>query len=172
MSQSTVQKVNAIKKGQRFINKSRTVPEVFDIIRDAESKEEKIALLRAYDTKALQYIINGMYNVDWSGLPVPKIKFNHRPPEICNANLNTSLTRIESAYKHRFDNPENAKRNLVRILEEVSEREARLLLDMFKGKKVQGISKAVFKEAYPSFFLSEDETQTTQAETETNQKES
>lgn len=157
MSQDTVKKVNAIKKGNRYVNKSRTIPEVFDVVLDADSKEEKVALLRAYNTKALQYVINALYNVDWTGMPIPKVKLNHRPPEICDANLNTSLTRIESAYKNRYINPQSAERNMRRILEDISEREARLLIDIIKGKKVPGISKAVFKEAYPVFFRKEDE---------------
>lgn len=171
MSQDTVKKVNVLKKGHRYINKSRTVPEVFDVVSEAETKEEKVALLRSYNTKALQYVINAMYNVDWSGMPIPKVKFNHRPPEICNANISNSLTRIESAYRNREANPEVSKKNLIRVLEEVSEREAKLLIDIFKGRKVPGISKSVFKEAYPKFFrTSEDEEETVQAKETSNRK--
>lgn len=157
---NNISKVTVLKKGKKHLNSARTIPEVFDIVRDAETQEEKVALLQAYNSKGMRYIVNGLYNVDWSDMQVPKVKLSHRPPEVCNAGINTILTRLESAYKYRLMKPEVTHRNLVRILEEVSKREAELLLDMFKGKKVEGISKAVFKRAYPEFFRSEQETPT------------
>ena len=83
MSNKTVQKVTVKQRSQMHVNKNRTVPEVFDVVAEKDSVDEKIMLLKAYDTKALRYIIHAMYNVDWSGMKIPRVKLNHRPPEIC-----------------------------------------------------------------------------------------
>lgn len=157
MSNSTIKSATAIKKGQRHINTARTIPEIFDVVRAAETQEEKVQLLKAYDSKGLRFVVNGLYNVDWSDMKVPKVKFNHLPPEICNTNIGRSVSRLEAAYQFRVDKPEVTRRNLTRILEEVSKEEAELLVDMFKGKKVDGISKAIFKRAFPDFFRSGEE---------------
>jgi len=159
MSNQTVQQVKVRKKSHLHINKSRTVPEVFDLIREEESNEDKVKLLRAYNTKALQFVINGLYNVDWEGLKIPKYTPNHRPPEICSMNLNTSIKKIESAYKLRYSNPKVSERNLLLVLEEMSADESELLVNMIKGKKVEGISKSVFRKAYPVFFRDEQTTE-------------
>lgn len=135
------------------INKSRTIPEIFDIVASKESKEEKVKLLRAYNTKGLQYIINGIYNVNWDGMAIPSFEYSNRPPEVCAININNAIGKLESAYKYRHSNSKVAEKNLITILEEVSNPEADLIINMINGKKIPGISKSVFKEAYPNFFL-------------------
>lgn len=155
MSSKTVSKVEVLRKGRVHINKSRTVPEVFDIVASAETNDEKVALLKAYETKGLRFIVNGLYNVDWEGVQIPKFKINHRPPEICTQNINSAIGKLEAAYRFRHSKPEVSRRNLLLVLEEVSAPEAELLVNMMKGKKVEGISKAIFKKAFPAFFLDE-----------------
>lgn len=150
MGSNNISKVELIKKGRKHINTKRSVPEVFDVIREAETNEEKIALLQAYDSKAMRFIVNGMYNVDWSDLKIPKHKKNHKPSDISEASIGTSITRLQSAYKHRNSNPETSERNLIRVLEDVSAAESELLVDMIKGRKVKGISKNVFRRSFPS----------------------
>lgn len=140
-----------------YIDTSRTVPEVFDIVREQKTKEEKVKYLKAYRSKALLFVIDGLYNVDWSSMDIPKFEPNHRPPGICNLNINNSITRIKQAYLYANSKPEITKKLLSIVLEEVSKEESKLLVDMFNGKKVQGISKSVFKEAYPEFFRFQDE---------------
>lgn len=141
---------------RHHVNKSRSIPEVFDKILEQESNEVKIQMLKAYDTKALRWVINAMYNVDWSDMKVPTVKQNNRPSEICNMSIGGSIKRLEVAYHNRIANPKLTDKNLTIILEEVSAREAELLLDIFAGRKVKGISKTVFKKAYPQFFRSEE----------------
>jgi len=159
MSNKTVQNVTVRKKSHQHINKSRTVPEVFDLVRQEPTNEDKVKLLQAYNTKALQFVVNGLYNVDWEGLKVPKYTPNHRPPEICSMNLNNSVKKIESAYKLRYTNPKVSERNLLLVLEELSADEAELLVNIIKGKKVEGISKSVFKKTFPAFFRHEQTTE-------------
>lgn len=149
---NTIKKATISKKHQ-FIDKSRPVSEVLDIIRGTETKEEKVALLKAYETKGLKYLINGTYNVDWSDVKVPKFEFNTRPAAVCNMNLHKAIPRLEAAYNYRYKNPNVTEKNLIIVLEEMSSGDAELVYNMLSGKKIEGISKTVLKEAYPEFFL-------------------
>src|SRR5690554_362611 len=154
MSSTTITQARVTKK-KHHVNLSRTIPEVFDVVAAAESKEEKIGLLKAYDTKGLRYIVNGLYNVDWSELKVPKYKPSNRPPEVADSNILKCIPRIEAAYQNRVRKPDVAKRAILNVLESVSSREAELLVNMMAGRKIDGISKAIFKAAYPEFFRME-----------------
>lgn len=135
----------------------KTLPEVFEIVRMAETKEEKVRILRAYQTRDMKYIVNGLYNVDWSDLPMPDLEQiqNENKPELSYSNINRSLPRIEKAFVLRYDRPEKSRRMIEMVLREVSSEEAKLLIRMFQNKKIQGITKVVFKEAFPQFFRSE-----------------
>lgn len=138
------------------VNKGLTLPEIFNIVRLKEEKQDKIKTLKAYDTKTLRWFVNAMYNRDWSTLPKVDYKPNHRPVGVCTLSIFTAMSRIESALKYAETNPDVAKKNLIIVLEEVSEDEAKLLTDMFVGRKVQGISKSIFAAVYPEFFRSEE----------------
>jgi hypothetical protein len=137
----------------------KSLPEVFEIVRMAETKEEKVRILRAYQSRDMKYVVNGLYNVDWSDLPMPDLEEldNNSRSELAYSNINKSLPRIEKAFVIRYDNPEKSRRLIEMVLREVSADEADLLIRMFKNKKVQGITKVVFKEAYPNFFRLEDQ---------------
>lgn len=150
------ERAQAILSGKVHINKSKTVAEIFDFISKVEDKDEKVAYLKAYNTKALQYVINGLYNVDWTGMPIPNYTPNKRDPYICNMTINTAIPRIEQAYRYRHSNKGLSEKNMQIVLEELSAPEAALIVNMIKGKKVPGISKSSFSEAYPQFFRSED----------------
>ena len=133
-------------------NSNRTIPEVFELVNQQPTNEDKVKVLRAYESKQLRWFVYNMYCVDWSDVKIPKYKPNHRPPEICNASIKSSLTRLEAAYKNNNNNPKLTNKLLDLILHEVSAKEAELLVDMIKGRKVKGVSKKVFKTAFPSFF--------------------
>lgn len=140
------------RRKRHHVNLSRTIPEVFDLVSQAETREDKINLLRLYDTKSLRFIVNGLYNVDWSDLKIPNYKPSNRPPEVADSNILKSIPRIEAAYQYRLRRPDVAERAILNVLESVSSREAELLVNMMAGRKIDGISKAVFKAAYPHFF--------------------
>ena len=142
------------------VNKGLTLPEVFNIVRLKEDRQEKIKTLQSYDTKALRWFVNALYNVDWSVLPKVDFKPNKRPVGVCTLTIHTSITRLETALKYATTNPKVAEKNLIIVLEEVSEAESKLLVDMFNGRKVEGVSKAVFAKVYPQFFRSEETDQT------------
>lgn len=134
---------------------NRTIPEVFDLVRETKTQEEKIKALRAYDSKQMRWFIYNTYFVDWSGITIPSYKPNHRPPEICNMSIKTALTRLEAAFQNKDKNPKLTEKLLDIVLNEVSAKEAELLVNLFQGKKIKGVSKAVLKAAYPNFFPNE-----------------
>lgn len=138
-------------------NSNRTIPEVFELVVKERKTEDKAKVLRAYNSRQMKWFVYNMYCVDWSEVEIPEYKPNHRPPEICNASIKTSINRLEAAYEHRINNKKLTKKLLDIVLHEVSKEEAELLVNMMKGKKVKGVSKAVFKEAYPDFFQEDKE---------------
>lgn len=138
----------------------KSLPEVFDLVRSAETKEEKVKILLGYQSRDMKYVVNGLYNVDWSDVPMPdleelKTEQNSRT-ELAYSNINKSLPRIEKAYTVRHTKPEMSRRLIEMVLREVSSDEAQLLIRMFQNKKVNGITKVVFKEAFPQFFRVEE----------------
>lgn len=144
-----------IQKNQ--INKSRTLPEIFERVAQLKSNKDKVALLRLYDNKTLRWFVNSLYNVDWSEMEVPQYKPSKRPPEISHQSIGTAIKRIDQAYFYRKTNPEITERNLILVLEEMSSAESELLVNMFNGRrKIEGVSKSVFKELYPNFFRIEE----------------
>lgn len=139
----------------KYINTAKTLPEIFEEIRAIESRDEKIARLKLYQNRALEFFVNGLYNVDWSSLPIPKYEPSTKPVGICFSSILGSIERIKSALNISKSNPQRAELLMIRVLESVSADEAELLINMFKGRKVDGISKAMFREVYPKFFRDE-----------------
>ena len=135
------------------INLNRTLPEIFARIAELSSIKEKAANLRMYDGKTMRWFVDAMYNRDWSDMVIPSYTPSKRPPEISHQSIKTAINRIEQAYHYRLADPTLTERNLLLVLEQMSADEAELLCNVFAGRrKIEGISKAVFKEAYPEFF--------------------
>lgn len=68
----------------------------------------------------------------------------------------SALPKINAALQHK-DNQAVYERNLKLALENVSPEESDLLVEIFGGKKFEGVSKAVLKRVYPAFFRQSDE---------------
>ncbi len=139
------------------INLNKSLPEIFERIAELPTNKEKASSLRMYDGKTIRWFIDAMYNRDWSDMVIPKYTPSKRPPEISHQSIKTAINRIEQAYFYRLTDPKLTEKNLMLVLEEMSAPEAELLCNVFAGRrKIEGISKAVFKEAYPEFFRSVD----------------
>lgn len=130
----------------------KTIPEVFEAAKGMDN-DEQVKLLKENDSKGLRFIVNGMYNVDWSGMKLPLFKYSDKPEAICESSIGLCIKRIDAAYRIRHDNPKRSEELMELVLESVSKEEADLLVNMIKGKKIDGISKTVFKKAFPGFFL-------------------
>jgi len=140
-----------------YVDKSLTLPEIFSRVGEKETIEEKAKMLRAYETKSMRWFIDSLYNRDLSDISLPEYKVNSHPSGIAFMNISNAMVRIESAIKNK-DNDRVFNRNMTLVLEGVTKEEAVLVEKMFKGeRRVTGVSKAVFKKAYPEFFRTEEE---------------
>lgn len=137
-------------------NKARSLDVVFAMVREAESQEEKIKILRAYNTKAMRWLVSLMYARDLSMLPSVDYTPSHRPEGV-SATMNTVIQRVESAFRVYDINPQKYNDLMNLSLESLTSGEAELLVNVMRGKKVQGVSKAVWKQLYPEFFRDEDQ---------------
>ncbi len=141
----------------KHINLSKTLPEIFADVRKLDSVEEKAKLLRLYKNRTLAFYINELYNSDWSDVTVPNYRPSTFPPGLAVATIGTNIDRLLAVKRLNSTNPERAQELLLLVLETVTEDEAELLVNMIRNRRVEGISKAVFKRVYPEFFRPEDE---------------
>jgi len=142
-----------------YIDKGLTLPEVFKRVSEKETIEEKAKLLKAYETKSLRWFIDSLYNRDLSDIVIPEYKVSKNPSGIAFMNINNSMNRIEAAISNK-DKPWIVNRNFTLVLEGVTSEEASLIEKLLKGeRRITGVSKTVFKKAYPEFFRTEEEVQ-------------
>jgi len=142
-----------------YIDKGLTLPEVFKRVAEKETIEEKAKALKAYETKSLRWFIDSLYNRDLSDIVIPEYKVSKNPSGIAFMNINNSMNRIEAAISNK-DKPWIVNRNLTLVLEGVTSEEASLIEKLLKGeRRITGVSKTVFKKAYPEFFRTEEEVQ-------------
>ena len=148
---------------EHLVRPNTTLPELFDKVRSMSTNEEKVSILRKYNSRQLSWFVDATYNFDFSDYKIPKYKRGFKPPEICYLTLNKAINRIEVAViQHQNGNISKYDDLLNLILEGISAKEALLLEDLFKNKKIEGISKSVWKEVFPKFFRNEEQTKTTQ----------
>jgi hypothetical protein len=140
-----------------YVDKGLTLPEVFKRVAEKETIEEKAKLLKLYETKSLRWFIDSLYNRDLSDIAIPQYKVSVNPSGIAFMNINNSISRIEAAISNK-DKPQILNRNLTLVLEGVTSDEAILIEKILKGeRRINGVSKTVFKKAYPEFFRTEEE---------------
>lgn len=140
----------------KHINKNISIVEIFQRVRDLEGTvDEKAQLLAQYDRKDVRWLIDFAYNGP-TPLNVPPYKRSNRPYGIEYMTVLSALPKINAALQHK-DNQAVYDRNLKLALENVSPEESDLLVEIFGGKKFEGVSKAVLKRVYPAFFRQSDE---------------
>jgi hypothetical protein len=139
-----------------YVDKSLSLPEIFDRVGSKGTIDEKVTMLKRYDTKALRWFVDSTYNRDFSDIIIPEYKKSNNPPGISFININKAIPRIEVAIKNK-DNERIRDRNLILVLEGLSAEEAALIEKLIKGeRKITGVSKTVFKKVYPEFFRTEE----------------
>lgn len=148
---------------QVLVRPNTTLPEVFEKARGYSTNEEKLMILRKHNSQQLMWFVNATYNFDFSGIILPEYKVNNSPPEICYLTINRALKRIEQAIVyHQKGNMQRYDDLMTVTLEGMSKAESKLIEDLFNNKKIEGISKKVWKEMYPEFFRAEEKTETDQ----------
>jgi hypothetical protein len=133
-----------------------TLPEIFEYVQMQETQELKVqALLTCRNSKQLKWFVNAMYNFDFHGFPIPDYKPNKSPVGIAQS-INTHINRLESAVvMHQKGNMKRYEDIMAITLECISRDESLLLERLFLNKKVDGISKAMWKKVFPEFFRDE-----------------
>lgn len=140
----------------RYISTNKTIKEVFDYVADnAKSNQEKLVLLKQFNHRGIKWLVHAMYCRDLSHLPIPKYTPNHRDKDLCHATIFNSINRIETAFRLYETKPKKYDDLMTLVLQELPKDDAQLLVDVMSGKKVQGISKSIWKQLYPEFFRSE-----------------
>lgn len=140
------------------INRNLPASDIFARVKDlVGTVDDKASLLAQYDRKDIRWLVDFAYNSDPTKLPpMPEFKRSIRPSGIDYMTILSALPRIEASLKHK-DNLALWNKNMALVLENVNGNDADLLVSLFSGKKVEGVSKAVFKRVYPNFFREQDE---------------
>jgi len=146
-----------------YINRNLTLPEIFANVEKKQTINEKVELLRLYDTKVIRWYVDNLYNRDLSSISIPDYTPSKSPAGIAFMNIGNAIPRLNSIFNH-MDNKPMVERNLTLVLENVTKEEAVLIVKLIKGeRRIQGVSKTVFKKVYPEFFRTEEETKTNKA---------
>jgi hypothetical protein len=136
----------------KHINRNLTIPEIFKRVTALEGTiDEKAKLLAQFDRKDIRWVVDFMYNGEIDGVVVPEFKRSNRPVGQEYMTILTAIPKLNSALGNRH-NKAVFDRNMIMVLENISGDESDLLVSLMNGKKVEGVSKAVFKRVYPAFF--------------------
>ena len=138
------------------INKTLPVNEIFQLVTELNGTvDEKARLLAQYDRKDIRWLVDIAYNGE-QPYPIPEFKRSNREHGIGFMTLLNALPKLNAAMQYK-DNKAVYDRNLKLVLENVSVGEIDLLVSVLQGKKIEGVSKAVLKRVYPTFFRESDE---------------
>lgn len=136
----------------------KLISEIFDEIKQRESKEDKIAVLRYNSSWALRNVLKGTFDpnikfvINW----VPSSYVPNDAPD--GLGYTTIAQELGRAYLFELDNPkvspsltlERKEQLLVQILEALEKTEADVYMNMIlKDQKVEGLTYEIVKEAFP-----------------------
>lgn len=138
-----------------YINTALSLPEIFERVALLPTIEDKVNMLRRFDRKDLRWVVDFMYNANTSKFYIPAFEPQDFIQGMSYMSILNALTKIEAALNN-IDRPEIYERNLIVVMESLHIDEAILLSDILTGKKIEGISKQVFKKLYPDFFRESD----------------
>lgn len=131
---------------------------IFEILSEAgkaKKKADKIRILQENNSGALQDVLRGTYDdrIVWllpQGAPPP---FTPNRPETTPSNLLKECVMLKYLVRGAgYDNMLSVKREkiFIGLLESVHPKDADVLLDLINKRPIEGISKAIVKEAFPS----------------------
>jgi hypothetical protein len=135
----------------------KNIYEIFSEFEKANSRDEKISVLRNNSGWALKNVLKGTFdpNIKFIFEQVPYYKPSDSPPGLSYSSIHKELER---AYLFEVDNPRvspnlSYKRKeeiLIQILEVLESKESEIFMNMLlKKQKVKGLNYAIVKEAFP-----------------------
>lgn len=132
------------------------IVKLIDKVKNQDDNEDKVKILQANNDKMVEWLVESLYNIDYSNLKMPEYTRSKDRVGESVTTLWRSLARVKLAHRLVETDPERSEAVLIDVLENVSGEEADLLETVITGKKVDGISKAVWKKSFPQFFRSEE----------------
>ena len=140
----------------KYMNKALPVSEIFKLVAELNGTvDEKARLLAQYDRKDVRWLVDIAYNGE-QPYPIPEYKPSNRPHTVGFMTLLNALPKLNAALQYK-DNKAVYDRNLKLVLENVSVGDVDLLINVLQGRKIEGVSKAVLKRVYPTFFRESDD---------------
>lgn len=138
----------------KYVPTNLTLPEFFKyILKNCKTVDEKAALIKQHNRKDLHWLVDFMYNGKevQESVKLPDFIVSTKPVGNNYLTIGNALPKINAAITHRA-NKAVFDRNMRMVLESVSADESKLLVDVFAGRKIEGISKAVFERSLPMYF--------------------
>ncbi len=140
--------------------RNMNIYEIFNEFEKANTRNEKIDVLRRHGNYALRSVLKGTFdpNVKFVIQNIPYYKPSDAPPGLGYTSINQELGR---AYLFEENNPKVAsnlsmKRReeiLIQILESLEAKEAEVYMNMLlKKQRVEGMTTEIVKEAFPDLF--------------------
>ena len=134
---------------------AKFIHEILDLVDKAKTKQEKIELLKRHDSMVLKNVLVGTFddNIVWNvpDTPPPYVPADEfMPASTLQKQLNQLLYFIKG---NKGDNLMKVKREtmFIRLLEVIHPKDAKIVLAMVSKKlPVQGLTKALVKEAFPN----------------------
>tara|TARA_B100001094_G_scaffold92279_1_gene88186 strand:- start:1062 stop:1478 length:417 start_codon:yes stop_codon:yes gene_type:complete len=129
------------------------VYEVFEDINKAQTKKEKVAILKENETWALKDIIKGSMdpNIKWH-LPAGEVPYTPSQPHNAPSNLkrqNTKFSYFAKGGKGEEMPQYKREKVFLGIVESIHPKDAELMVNMINKKTPEGVTKAVIQEAFP-----------------------
>lgn len=133
--------------------RSYPLTEVFQMVAEHPGTiAERAEMLQKMKCKEMLWIVDFIYNHKDFPVPVPEFKRSIYPHDNNFMSLRTSIVTLNKALSLVNKDEKQYNRLMRKVLENISGEESDLLVHVFQGKKIEGISKAVFKRAFPEFF--------------------
>ncbi len=138
----------AVNKMDLFIH------EVINKVAKQKNKKDKLSVLKKHESWALKDILGGTYDasIEWN-LPQGAVPFRASEAHSAPTNLLRQNTQFRYFFKGGPGDKLNAMKReslFIGLLEGIHPEDANLVVDMVNKKKINGISKDLVKEAFPS----------------------
>lgn len=135
----------------------KNIYEIFEEFEKAETRQQKIEVLRKNDRMTLRNVLQGAFHpaIKYNIKKAPEYKRSDSPPGLAYANLDTEFRRVylfvEGSKKADPNlTPERREHLLIQLLETLEAKEAEVFMNMImKNLKVKGLTQKIVEEAFP-----------------------
>lgn len=138
----------------------KNIYEIFDDYEKAETKQDRIDVLKRNDCFALRQVLKGSFSPDVEFIidRVPYYKPSDAPAGLGYTSINLEMHRVYLFQKdHPKANPDltpdRREKILIQMLEAMEAREAQIFMNMLlKKQNIKGLNAKIVQEAFPDLF--------------------